>query len=287
MLLGRNKNPRSNGSRTGSDLKTPVITIKLSRLKVLRKLTHKISTLSFVSRVSLGLLLVLYFAGYQPTLAIPPIKKAVVEAEEFTQQQTINSNSLSHGFSLPHPGYLSQRFSPWHPGIDVATGLGMPVHPVNNGKVIEVVYGYFGFGHYVAVEHEQGYKSTYGHMGRIFVTVGDEVNTGSIMGEVGMTGRTTGPHTHLEITKNGQYVDPLTLLPDVPTWPKAAGKAPQGQGQITHPVKLATQPNIPQPVKEKITPTPKLPTIEMKQLGFANQQEALKVTELPHLLLSQ
>ena len=53
-------------------------------------------------------------------------------------------------------------------------------------------------------------------MGKIYVSIGQEVTTESILGQVGLTGQTSGPHTHLEITYNGKYIDPQTILPDIP-----------------------------------------------------------------------
>lgn len=194
----------------GVALKTAISKIQLLRLGGFKKL-------SIVFKVFSGVSLILYFLGYQPTLAIPPIKQAVARAE-FSQQQAINSYQLSEPFILPHPGYLTTKFSTWHPGIDIAVGLGMPIHPVASGKVTEATWGFWGLGHSVIVEHTQGFKSIYGHMGRIFAKEGDNVTSASTLGEVGMTGHTSGPHTHLELMKDGKYIDPLLILPPVPDW---------------------------------------------------------------------
>ncbi|OGE70753.1 hypothetical protein A2617_01565 [Candidatus Daviesbacteria bacterium RIFOXYD1_FULL_41_10] len=182
------------------------------------------------SKALLGSFLALYLLGYQPTLAIPPIKQNLARAEQFSQTQDIQTTKLEFPFALPHPGYLTTSYSSWHPGVDIAAGLGMPIKPIAPGKVIETSYGFWGLGHFVVIEHEQSFRSTYGHMGRIFVKAGDTVSAFSTLGEVGMTGRTSGPHTHLEITKNDKYVDPKTILPEIPNWSKfASGKnAPQG-----------------------------------------------------------
>lgn len=169
------------------------------------------------SKITPLILVAFYFSGYQPILAIPPIKQSVVLAQ-FSQDQKIDPGSLSESFSLPHPGYLTTSFSTWHPGVDIAVGLGMPIHPILKGKVVEVYYGFFGYGNRVDVEHEQGYKSTYSHMGKIYVRKGDEVTKSSILGEIGLTGHTTGPHTHLEITKDDKPIDPVNILPSIPDW---------------------------------------------------------------------
>lgn len=193
--------------------------LKSQFLAFLRKATNIKSLVSSklikLPKLALVVSLGLYLAGYQPTLAIPPIKKSVVEAQ-FTQEQSIKGEFLTEPFDLPHPGYMSSYFNSRHPGIDIATGLGMPVRPIASGTVVEVSLGIFGLGHFVTLEHEQSIHSTYGHMGRVFVKKGDSVTKHSILGEVGMTGRTSGPHTHLEITKNGVFVDPSTLLPQLP-----------------------------------------------------------------------
>lgn len=173
-----------------------------------------IPKLSITTKVVTGVLLTLSLLGYQPTLAIPPIKKSIVKAE-VTQEQVINASSFSKPFILPHPGYLTTHYSKGHPGIDLAAGLGMPIHPINDGKVIEVAYGFLGLGHYVVIEHQYGIRSTYAHMGRIYVKKDTLVTTASTLGNVGMTGHTSGPHTHLEITRDGKYIDPLTILPAI------------------------------------------------------------------------
>lgn len=159
--------------------------------------------------------LLFYLSGYQPVFSLPPFQKAIALAA-FSQSQEISLTTLGEPFTLPHPGFLTTKFSSWHPGIDLATGLGMPIHPILSGKVIEVTFGFFGLGHYVVMEHQDGFKSTYGHLGRIFVKVGDLVKQSSFLGEVGVSGHTSGPHTHLEISKNGQYIDPQTVLPKIP-----------------------------------------------------------------------
>lgn len=186
--------------------------------KVLRLVAVFKIKLPKITKLPLAVALVLYLLGYQPTLAIPPIKKSTVSAE-FTQEQSISATSLTQAFALPHPGYISTRFSSGHPGIDIATGLGMPIRPVAPGRVVEATFGFFGLGHYVVVEHDQGFRSTYGHMGRIFVKTGDTVSSSSILGEVGLTGHTSGPHTHLEITRNNNYTDPEKVLPILPDFP--------------------------------------------------------------------
>lgn len=163
--------------------------------------------------------------GYYPTFSIPPVKKSVVKAAVQEQKGEIIAEGFSQPLFLPHPGYLSTRFSSYHPGIDIAAGLGMPVHPIIEGEILETGRDFFGLGNFIEIAHENNFKSKYAHMGRIFVKVGQKVTSENILGEVGLTGHTSGPHTHLEITYNGKYIDPETLLPEIPKMP-----APQQQG---------------------------------------------------------
>lgn len=160
--------------------------------------------------------------GYYPTFSKPLLKQAYVHAETYEQKGEVVSDSFPQPVILPHPGYLSTKFSNWHPAIDIATGLGMPIHPITQGVVEEAGIDFFGLGKFVVVTHPKGFKSKYAHMGKIYVSIGREVTTESILGEVGLTGQTSGPHTHLEITYNGKYIDPQTILPDIPNMPTVA-----------------------------------------------------------------
>lgn len=163
--------------------------------------------------------LTLTLLGYQPALNFPPIRQAKVSAlTTETQIQEIQSDNMPE-FALPHPGYVSTRFNAWHPGVDLATGLGMPIHPIADGVVEEVNFGVFGYGNHVILSHPKNFQSLYGHMGRVFVKKGQIVSKSDYLGTVGLTGFTSGPHTHLEVQKNGAYIDPLKILPPVQDYP--------------------------------------------------------------------
>src|SRR5205823_5385158 len=99
-------------------------------------------------------------------------------------------SDLPDSFDLPHPGYLTTPYSSYHPGIDIATGLGMPIHPIGKGTVVDVGFNFWGLGLTVTVDHGQGYKSLYAHMGKIYVNKSQQVSKADILGEVGLTGRT-------------------------------------------------------------------------------------------------
>ncbi len=181
----------------------------------------------YISKLVPVFLALFFLLGYQPTLNFPPIKTSFVLAEGNLQKTEIISGVMPM-IQLPHPGYLSTRFSTYHPGVDIATGLGMPIHPIADGRVEETNHGFFGYGNNVVVSHINGLKSLYGHMDRIYVKTGQEVKSGDSLGTVGLTGRTSGPHTHLEITKDSKYIDPLTILPSLQDYPSKEYWKPYG-----------------------------------------------------------
>lgn len=107
---------------------------------------------------------------------------------------------------------VSQGYNVFHPGMDIRAPLGSEIYSIAPGKVSLVALGKYGYGHYVEVIHGDGKMSLYAHMGKIYVEEGDEVTTATTLGQVGMTGRTTGPHLHLEITDQGKKINPMKVI---------------------------------------------------------------------------
>ncbi len=177
------------------------------------------SARSLARYISLGLVCFIFLLDYQPALKFPPVKKATAHAQ-FEQTGEVISKSLPFIPQLPHPGYLSTKFSKFHPGIDIASGLGMPIHPVAPGSIIDAGFNFWGLGLIVGVDHGSGFKSLYAHMGQIYVKKGQTVSSTDTLGMVGITGHTSGPHTHLELSRNGANIDPLSVLPAIEDLPK-------------------------------------------------------------------
>lgn len=173
-----------------------------------------------ILKLVLGSLFLFFFLSYEPVFAFPPVKKSIVLAQT-EQSQHIVAQAIPIVFQLPHPGYLSTSFSSYHPGIDIATGLGMPIKPVAKGVVINHGFNLWGLGLNVEIDHGNNYRSLYAHMGRIYVKNGQPVSENDFLGEVGLTGHTSGPHTHLEIFKDGNRIDPQKLLPEIRLQPQA------------------------------------------------------------------
>lgn len=99
----------------------------------------------------------------------------------------------------------------FHGGIDIAAAPGTPVLASAEGVVSKVAVGK-GLGKYVAVQHRDGTESYYGHMRAQNVRIGQRVMQGQKVGELGSTGRSTGPHLDYRIKKNGQTFNPMTVL---------------------------------------------------------------------------
>lgn len=179
-----------------------------------------LSVVIVFKRFYLASLLIFLLSGYSPTFSVPPVKKSYVAAISQEQKGEVVAESFPQPVILPHPGYLSTKFSSSHPAIDIAVGLGMPIHPITKGIVEETGTDFFGLGKFVVVAHQKGFKSKYAHMGKIYAKTGQEVTSENTLGEVGLTGQTSGPHTHLEVFYNGKYIDPQTILPEIPDIPR-------------------------------------------------------------------
>ena len=117
-------------------------------------------------------------------------------------------------FKKPVDGYITQGFSAYHRAVDIASALGSLIRPLGGGTVEFAGFEADGKGNVVVVDHGDGLKSLYAHMARINVSVGNQVDTNTVIGTIGLTGRTTGPHVHVEIYDNGLMVDPVKVLPE-------------------------------------------------------------------------
>lgn len=118
----------------------------------------------------------------------------------------------SGAFVWPTGGTITQNFSWYHPGIDIANRAAPQVVAADSGTVVYSGCINWGYGCHVIIDHGNGYKTLYAHLQRIYVTVGQGVNRGGSIGQMGSTGRSTGTHTHFEVIKNGVHINPLSVL---------------------------------------------------------------------------
>ena len=99
----------------------------------------------------------------------------------------------------------------FHPGLDISADKGDPVYATADGKVTHAASA-GNYGNLVIVEHDYGLETRYGHLSTFKIKVGQQVKRGDLLGLVGSTGRTTGPHLHYEVRANGRILNPLQLL---------------------------------------------------------------------------
>ena len=148
-----------------------------------------------------------------------------------------NRQAFGNPFSFPWLAYVSSpygyRVHPisgeknLHRGMDIAVAGGTPILAVHDGKVISV--GDAGsYGLCVVIEDEKGYRSRYAHCSSLSVSAGQEVKKGDTIAAVGSTGNSTGNHLHLEVTKDGQYLNPYYFVDTGAPGPGAAPGQPGG-----------------------------------------------------------
>jgi hypothetical protein len=146
------------------------------------------------------LVVVIGFLGPMPTSADNTVLPEITLGTNVTIQLPLKNFVVSQGY--------------WgfHSGVDMATDSGEPIRPIMTGVVAKVEKNWFGYGNMVIVKHNETFESLYAHMSKILVTEGQSVGFETVLGLVGSTGRSTGPHLHLEIHENGKTINPEPIL---------------------------------------------------------------------------
>jgi len=110
------------------------------------------------------------------------------------------------------PRRLGMGTSNFHSGLDIAAPTGTPVVAARAGTVTFAGWSNRGFGNLVKIRHAGGAETWYAHFSRILATVGQQVRQGEVVGRIGSTGISTGPHLHFEVHEDGRPHDPLRFL---------------------------------------------------------------------------
>lgn len=108
---------------------------------------------------------------------------------------------------------INQGYNFFHKGMDLGGIVGEPIRSIRSGIVTEARYTKDGYGNNVVIDHGNGLVSRYAHLSKIEVKAGERIDMDTEIGKLGLTGRTTGPHLHLEILQDGVAINPLTILP--------------------------------------------------------------------------
>lgn len=155
-------------------------------------------------------------------ITIPEMAATDTKYKYDVYQQTYgNRQNYGNPFSFCWLSYVSSpygyRLNPFtgekelHNGIDIAVSAGTPIHAVHDGKVVSA--GDAGdYGLCVVIEDERGYQSRYAHCQSLSVTAGQEIKKGEEIAAVGSTGNSTGPHLHLEVSNQGQRLNPFYFV---------------------------------------------------------------------------
>lgn len=151
---------------------------------------------------------------------------SVITKQPVTQQIGIgtysarpaSSDTLLYGtgeFSWPiDGGYISDTFisDRNHKGIDIAAPAGTNIYAAADGVVVTSGWNNGGYGYYVIIDHQNGYKTLYGHCSVLYASEGQTVTRGQLIAGVGTTGNSTGNHCHFEVMYQGMYYDPANFL---------------------------------------------------------------------------
>ena len=139
----------------------------------------------------------------QMILCIPAIQP--VSVKDLTR--------ISDYFGLRRDPFTRER--KLHLGIDFVGPKGINVYSTGNGRVVSAEFSFFGYGNVVVIDHGFGYQTRYAHLQKITVSSGEEVVRGQVIGYLGNSGRSTGPHLHYEVVHRGKPVDPINYFNDM------------------------------------------------------------------------
>ena len=127
----------------------------------------------------------------------------------------VNFKYISSGYTTGRRYLSAFNTSTGHRAIDYAAKYGTPIRAVGEGKVVFAGWNREGYGNYISLRHNSVYTTNYAHLSKVYVNYGEIIEQGQIIGAVGSTGFSTGPHLHFEMVKNGTKVNPSTV--DLPS----------------------------------------------------------------------
>jgi len=149
-----------------------------------------------------------FFRGAKPVVTNNAIEKLYKIKNIFQSPVTGNFTSLFG--DRVHP-FVQDGALRYHNGVDIISNYDTPIHPTREGMVIFTGWR-GGFGKTIMIQHSEGYTTLYGHLNSINVKCGDWVTKKNIIGRVGSTGWSTGPHLHFTIMRHGQELNPLYFI---------------------------------------------------------------------------
>jgi murein DD-endopeptidase MepM/ murein hydrolase activator NlpD len=183
--------------------------IKSKEIKLVQNMSEQALVSSISSQLNNLILLVAYQQkSYNDITTMVKNKQKLIEAIPSIQPVSNKDlNRIASGFGYRiDPIYKSTHF---HAGLDFTAPIGTPIYATADGIVKEAGFSTGGYGNEVVINHGFGYETLYGHMSRVKAKAGQRVKRGEVIGYVGSTGKSTGPHCHYEVHKNSVAVDPV------------------------------------------------------------------------------
>jgi murein DD-endopeptidase MepM/ murein hydrolase activator NlpD len=178
--------------------------------KIVRHISsHKSAKKFFAANLSAAVIAGAFLPTTQGSIQAANMNTQPDEAVIQTQNTLTTEKSIQYPLETVR---INQNFSFFHPGVDLGAKIGDPIKAIKAGNVIEAGYAKDGYGNTVVIDHGQGLTSRYAHLSKIETKVGDIVTTNTEIGQVGITGHSTGPHLHLEIRQNGIPLNPISVL---------------------------------------------------------------------------
>ena len=148
------------------------------------------------------------------TSFVPTDVFAGTEAEQAVIVETTTPLTTEKSAQYPVENVrITQGYRLFHPGIDLDGLTGDPIRPIKKGRVEDLSTSKYAYGNAIIVDHGNQITSLYAHLSKIYVQEGQEVDTNTIIGAMGATGRTSGDHLHLEVRDHGIPVSPYSVLP--------------------------------------------------------------------------
>jgi len=142
----------------------------------------------------------------------PPLNIIIPELEQTETLSIVTTKEREFVLPVERLRYIGQYYVGGHAAYDLNSYVGDDIYAFTSGKVVVLEYGTFGLGRYIVLDHGHGLVSVYAHMKDFSVELNQTVQTGEKIGEVGMTGYTTGPHLHFEVHDDNKPVDPGLYL---------------------------------------------------------------------------
>lgn len=156
---------------------------------------------------------IIIIPGGEITAPPPPPRPIITPLRNvFTAPQNLPPTTGKFLWPVPVSHRITQYWGRRHTGVDIGANYLTPIIAVADGIVELVQFGRTGYGYQVIIDHENGYRTRYGHQSQIFVKPGERVTRGQTIGTIGSTGRSTGPHLHFEIYINARRVNPLSYI---------------------------------------------------------------------------